>query len=376
MTGILAGKRAYVTGGSSGIGAEIVRTFAAQGARVAIGASSHAAQAGETAKSLPAAGEPHIVVQADFYDKSQTEQAADAVLEGLGGLDIFVHSAGIDVTETAPTHRTTDEVWDKMMTLHLTAAFRLSKRLIPALLQGRDPAIIFIGSVCGLVAWEGDVAYNVAKAGLQHLARCIASDYAKSGLRANVIAPGVIDTPLQIMYTDTANLLGMTYVYLPLMVLPLYASIEKLDFRLVEAGYDLYASRLQVLRRIVIPLVKPGIIAGSILVFIPSLGAYVIPRVLGGDGISDKARAKLGKPGAWQTHYVEPSAKPLEQWFGGLVSSRASLSLLRASGVGEALLLQHVASQAAAPLRFVDNALKHRGNARVMPLAHCFCNAQ
>ena len=93
---------------------------------------------------------------------------------------------------------------------------------------------------------------------------------------------GVIDSPLQIMYTDTANLLGMTYVYLPLMVLPLYASIEKLDFRLVEAGYDLYASRLQVLRGIVIPLVKPGIIAGSILVFIPSLGAYVIPRVLGG----------------------------------------------------------------------------------------------
>lgn len=93
---------------------------------------------------------------------------------------------------------------------------------------------------------------------------------------------GIIKQPLQIMYTDTANLLGMTYVYLPLMVLPLYASIEKLDFRLVEAGYDLYATRFQVLWRIVIPLVKPGLIAGSILVFIPSLGAYVIPRVLGG----------------------------------------------------------------------------------------------
>jgi spermidine/putrescine transport system permease protein len=93
---------------------------------------------------------------------------------------------------------------------------------------------------------------------------------------------GVIKSPLQIIYTDTANLLGMTYVYLPLMVLPLYASIEKLDFRLVEAGYDLYATRFQVLRRIVLPLVRPGIIAGSILVFIPSLGAYVIPRVLGG----------------------------------------------------------------------------------------------
>jgi spermidine/putrescine transport system permease protein len=87
---------------------------------------------------------------------------------------------------------------------------------------------------------------------------------------------------LQIMYTDTAILLGMAYVYLPLMVLPTYASMEKLDFRLVEAGYDLYATRFRVLRRIILPLVKPGVIAGSILVFIPALGAYVTPRVLGG----------------------------------------------------------------------------------------------
>jgi spermidine/putrescine transport system permease protein len=93
---------------------------------------------------------------------------------------------------------------------------------------------------------------------------------------------GIIDQPLQIMHTDWAILFGMVYVYLPLMVLPLYASMEKLDFRLIEAGYDLYAGRLSVLWRIIIPLVKPGIIAGSILVFIPSLGAYVIPRVLGG----------------------------------------------------------------------------------------------
>jgi spermidine/putrescine transport system permease protein len=93
---------------------------------------------------------------------------------------------------------------------------------------------------------------------------------------------GVVNAPIQIMYTDFAILAGMLYVYLPLMVLPLYASLEKLDFRLVEAGYDLYATRFQVLRRVIVPLVKPGIIAGSILVFIPSLGAYVTPRVLGG----------------------------------------------------------------------------------------------
>jgi spermidine/putrescine transport system permease protein len=97
-----------------------------------------------------------------------------------------------------------------------------------------------------------------------------------------LIKIGVIDQPIQMMFTDFAIMLGMVYVYLPLMVLPLYASMEKLDFRLVEAGYDLYANRFQVLRRVIIPLVKPGIIAGSILVFIPALGAYVTPRVLGG----------------------------------------------------------------------------------------------
>ncbi|MGI9351568.1 MAG: ABC transporter permease [Rhizobiaceae bacterium] len=97
-----------------------------------------------------------------------------------------------------------------------------------------------------------------------------------------LMAYGVTDEPIQMMFTDFAIMVGMTYVYLPLMVLPIYASMEKFDFRLVEAGFDLYASRFKVLWRIILPLVKPGVVAGSILVFIPSLGAYVTPRILGG----------------------------------------------------------------------------------------------
>jgi spermidine/putrescine transport system permease protein len=93
---------------------------------------------------------------------------------------------------------------------------------------------------------------------------------------------GLIDQPIQMLFTDGAILVGMVYVYLPLMVLPLYASMEKIDFRLIEAGYDLYATPFRVLTKIIIPLVKPGIIAGAILVFIPSLGAYVTPTMLGG----------------------------------------------------------------------------------------------
>lgn len=93
---------------------------------------------------------------------------------------------------------------------------------------------------------------------------------------------GVISTPIQLTYTDTALLIGMVYVYLPLMVLPLFATIDRFDMRLLEAGYDLYAGRVQVMRRVILPIIRPGIIAGSILVFIPCLGAYVTPRILGG----------------------------------------------------------------------------------------------
>ncbi len=105
----------------------------------------------------------------------------------------------------------------------------------------------------------------------------------RDGVINNVLTGlGLIDEPIQMLNTDFAIALGMVYVYLPLMVLPIYASMEKLDFRMVEAGYDLYAGRLAVLRRIIIPLVKPGVIAGSILVFIPAIGAYVTPALLGG----------------------------------------------------------------------------------------------
>jgi len=78
--------------------------------------------------------------------------------------------------------------------------------------------------------------------------------------------------------------MGMTYVYLPLMVLPVYASVERLDFNLLEACYDLYATRWTAFRRVVLPMIKPGVIAGAILVFVPSLGDYVTPRILGGGG--------------------------------------------------------------------------------------------
>ena len=95
---------------------------------------------------------------------------------------------------------------------------------------------------------------------------------------------GLVDKPVHLLYTNFAIILGLLYSFLPFMVLPLYSSLEKLDFRLVEAGFDLYATRRRVLWRIIIPLAKPGIIAGCLLVFIPALGAYITPLILGGGG--------------------------------------------------------------------------------------------
>lgn len=97
-----------------------------------------------------------------------------------------------------------------------------------------------------------------------------------------LMGSGLIDRPITMLYTNFAILLGLLYAFLPFMVLPLYASLEKLDFRLVEAAYDLYATRRRVLWRVVIPASLPGIVAGCLLVFIPTLGAYVTPLILGG----------------------------------------------------------------------------------------------
>jgi spermidine/putrescine transport system permease protein len=90
------------------------------------------------------------------------------------------------------------------------------------------------------------------------------------------------DAPLSVLYTPWAVIVGLVYWYLPFMVYPLYAAIEKLDFSLLDAAYDLGANRLQAFWRVLLPLTWPGVITGCLLVFIESLGAFVVPELLGG----------------------------------------------------------------------------------------------
>ncbi|MGB7860135.1 MAG: ABC transporter permease [Acidimicrobiia bacterium] len=99
---------------------------------------------------------------------------------------------------------------------------------------------------------------------------------------ASQVSQALGGEPIRILFTNTAVLIGLVYGFLPFMVLPLYAAIERLDWSLVEAARDLYANGWTAFRKVTLPLSMPGVVAGSILVFIPTLGAYVTPAILGG----------------------------------------------------------------------------------------------
>lgn len=97
-----------------------------------------------------------------------------------------------------------------------------------------------------------------------------------------LIGLGLVDQPLELIYTKFAVTIGMVYIFVPFMFLPLYASVEKLDMSLAEASADLGANRWQTFKRVILPMTMPGIVAGSIIVFIPSLGNFIVPSLLGG----------------------------------------------------------------------------------------------
>ena len=102
-------------------------------------------------------------------------------------------------------------------------------------------------------------------------------------LNQALLGLGLTRRPVTFLYSDGAVLLGLVYANLPFMVLPIYAALEKVDPRLIEAAHDLYASRRRILRRVVWPLAKPGVAAGTLLVFVPALGSFLAPDILGGN---------------------------------------------------------------------------------------------
>ena len=125
----------------------------------------------------------------------------------------------------------------------------------------------------------------------------------KNGLIPSALVTlGFAETRPQLLFTDFAVIVGLVYIWLPFMVLPIYSSIETLDFTLHEAAMDLGADRLDAFRKVTLPLSMPGVVAGSVLVFIPSVGAFVVPNLLGGPDtatIGNFIARQFGSAGNW-----------------------------------------------------------------------------
>jgi len=190
----LQGKTAIVTGAASGIGKEIALTYAREGASVAI-ADLNLEAANGTAAQIRAAGGQALGVAMDVTNEDQVEAGVAAVVTEWGAIDILVSNAGIQIVNPLEVFTYAD--WKKMLMIHLDGAFLTTRACIRRMYQGdRGGSLIYIGSVHSKEASVLKAPYVTAKHGLLGLTRTMAKEGAKHNVRANLIAPGFVRTPL------------------------------------------------------------------------------------------------------------------------------------------------------------------------------------
>jgi 3-hydroxybutyrate dehydrogenase len=190
----LSGKSAIVTGAASGIGKEIAVIFAREGAKVAI-ADLKLEAADAAASEIRAAKGVAMGVAMDVSDEKAVNDGVAAVVAKFGGVDILVSNAGIQIVHPIETFPFAD--WKKMLAIHLDGAFLTTKACLSHMYRaGRGGSIIYIGSVHSKEASLLKSAYVTAKHGLIGLAKVVAKEGAAHGVRANVICPGFVRTPL------------------------------------------------------------------------------------------------------------------------------------------------------------------------------------
>jgi 3-hydroxybutyrate dehydrogenase len=190
----LKDKVCIVTGAASGIGKEIAACFAREGGKIVI-ADLNKDAAQTAAAELAALGSPSMVVAMDVTDEAQVNAAVAEVAAAWGGVDVLVSNAGIQIVHPMEEYPFAD--WKKMLAIHLDGAFLTTKACLPHMYaSGRGGSVIYMGSVHSKEASMLKAPYVTAKHGLIGLAKVIAKEGAKHGVRANVICPGFVRTPL------------------------------------------------------------------------------------------------------------------------------------------------------------------------------------
>jgi len=189
----LKDKVAIVTGAASGIGREIAVIFAREGARIAI-ADLNQQAADATAREIDPHGQRAIGVAMDVSDEAQVEAGTSKVVEAFGALDVLVSNAGIQIV--APVVEFEFAKWKKLLAIHLDGAFLTTRAALRQMYKQNSGTIIYMGSVHSKEASVLKAPYVTAKHGLIGLAKVVAKEGAAHGVRANVICPGFVRTPL------------------------------------------------------------------------------------------------------------------------------------------------------------------------------------
>lgn len=191
---LLQGKTALITGGSRGIGAALVKEFAAQGADIAFSYRSSKEQADALIAELQPLGRKILAYKSDASSFQDTQDFVQAVLKEFGGLDILVNNAGI--TRDNLLLRLSEAQWDEVMDNNLKSVFNFSKAVSRAMLKAKQGVILNIGSVVGIQGNAGQSNYAAAKAGLIGFSKSLAQELGSRNIRCNVIAPGFIETEM------------------------------------------------------------------------------------------------------------------------------------------------------------------------------------
>src|SRR6202158_659904 len=205
----LAGKVAFITGAASGIGKEIAREYALEGAVVAIAdLNKQAAQA--AAAEIGVAGVRAIGVAVDVTDEAQVEAAVQATIKALGTVDLLVSKAGLQIVH--PLEEFSFAEWKKVLAIHLDGAFLTTRACVRQMIAAKKGgSIIYMGSVHSKEASVLKAPYVTAKHGLIGLAKTVAKEGAKHNIRANVICPGFVRTPLvEKQIPEQAKTLGIS----------------------------------------------------------------------------------------------------------------------------------------------------------------------
>jgi NAD(P)-dependent dehydrogenase (short-subunit alcohol dehydrogenase family) len=191
----LDGKRALVTGGSSGIGRAIAETLAEAGARVAINYHRHPEEAQEVVQRIKGQSGEAMAMQADVSDATAVAAMFSQIDEALGGIDILVNNAGIDGPR-AVAWEADLAAWRKVMEVNLFGAFYCAQQALKRMVPQKKGVILNISSVHEVIAWSGYSSYAASKAALGMMTKTLAQEAAPSGVRVVALAPGAIKTPI------------------------------------------------------------------------------------------------------------------------------------------------------------------------------------